>query len=250
MVPLSLNVTYYNEPHFLKWWYQTSIELSGEGMPITLNIADDGSARLPAEDFFNKNQPTQYMRLFKVTEDIGFNSHGCRNLLMRETETEWNLMSDIDREYPKQTFERLVKTDLLKKGTYYCFQDHRDQKKWSLNDYAVHKEDFWTTGGYDEEFVNIHTGDRIFLDNLKKHVGQAKHGSLKIRHVRHARDVSINDKLKTTQYPDDDTLIIPKTVWHDKEVREMLLSFVRARNEKKQLRFTKPVVRFPWVRVF
>ena len=88
---LSCNVTYYNEPHFLSWWYSTFKTFYEEGIDIELNIADDGSMRQSAESFFDKKPPMPNMRLFRVLEDIGFNSHGARNLLMKETRTQWNI---------------------------------------------------------------------------------------------------------------------------------------------------------------
>ena len=36
------------------------------------------------------------LRAYEATEDVGFNNHGCRNLMMMESETHWNMLMDID----------------------------------------------------------------------------------------------------------------------------------------------------------
>ena len=33
---------------------------------------------------------------YMATVDVGFNNHGCRNLMMMESETHWNMLMDID----------------------------------------------------------------------------------------------------------------------------------------------------------
>ncbi len=52
---ISINVTYYNEPHFLKWWYEAMLRLEDQSCPFLFNLGDDGSMRIPAVDFFEKN---------------------------------------------------------------------------------------------------------------------------------------------------------------------------------------------------
>jgi hypothetical protein len=242
------NITYYNEPHYLKWWYDTIYRLNQRGYDIVLNIADDGSQRYPAEEFFNKNHPYPTMRLFRVKEDIGFNSHGCRNLLMQQTDTEWNLLSDIDRRYDDDTWESMYYLDGVKRGEYYAMAS---KSKYTLNEYFIHKDDFWLSGGYDEEFVNIHWGDRIFFEtSLDPVCKRVPRDDWWCEYVRGARDVS-DGPVATTQYPDDHTLINPNTgPWASKEGRERLKNFVRNRNATAEGRLNKPVIEFEWEQIF
>lgn len=247
---LTLNVTYYNEPHFLIWWYETAKKLlEVEGLDITLQICDDGSLRTPATDFFEKNAPTKNMRLFRVPKDIGFNSHGARNLLMKHTETNWNILSDIDRQYTTDTLKKIyyrAGRGALKKGNFYKFIHKQGP---SLNDYIIRKDDFWLSGGYDEEFVNIHWGDRIFFESLKLFLNHDVLRDCYIHYVRHARNVSFDD-VETTQYPDDNTLIHPKGDWYDKKKRHELKEFIKKRNSTHEGRMSKKILNFEWERVF
>jgi len=249
---ISINVTYYNEPHFLKWWYEAMLRLGDQGCPFLFNLGDDGSMRIPAVDFFEKNPPTKNMRLFRVKEDIGFNSHGTRNLLMRETTTDWNLNSDIDRRYPDATLRSIHKNEKnLKPSLYYSFWEkiQSSQDRFSVNEYLVHKETFWKTGGYDEEFVNIHFGDRYFLDALRRVAKRKKIDFWHVKYVRGARDVTWTD-VPFTIYPDDDTLIHPNDRWANEEFRFALKKFVQERNKTHEGRMSKKAINFEWERIF
>jgi hypothetical protein len=249
---ISCNVTYYNEPKWLKYWYHTVIGLNEQGYDIRLNIADDGSMREPAEKFFEKHPPTDSMRLFRVIEDIGFNSHGSRNLLMKMTETDWNLNSDIDRRYPIETFKKAASGSVeFTKGNHYSLKEMQQASPdgFSVNDYIVHREDFWKTGGYDEEFVNIHWGDRLFLETLRSVSVRVLRKDLKVKYVRLSRQVTWAD-VETTQYPDDNTLIHPNNRWPDREFRTNLRLMVAARNKTKEGRESKKVINFDWKQIF
>lgn len=219
-----------------------------------LNIADDGSMRIPAEEFFNNRRPLPFMHLYRIVEDIGFNSHGARNLLMKQTLTDWNIMSDIDRRYPLDTFKDIAAaadTGRVQRGQYYSFFEMAQSSpdRFSVNDYLVHRKDFWKTGGYDEEFVNIHWGDRYFLDALRKTTRRVCKEEWKVKYVRNAREVTWAD-VPTTIYPDDKTLIHPNNRWPDQDFRFNLKDFVKQRNQTHEGRMSKKVINFEWKQVF
>lgn len=246
---ISLNVTYYNEAHYLKWWYKTVRRLEDEGYDFILNVGDDGSMKDPAAEFFKRHKPTKNMRLFRVTNDIGFNSHGTRNLLMRTTTTDWNLLSDVDRQYSDDTLKRLcVGEEDLSQRYYYSFTHDKTQES-SLNDYVVHRTDFWKTGGYDEEFVNVHWGDRMFLKTLTKVARKKQMEMWKVKYVRGARNVTYDD-IPFTLYPDDKTLIHPLGWWSDEARRHEVKNMVGKRNETAKGRQSKQVLNFEWTQIF
>lgn len=250
---ISINITYYNEPHFLSWWYKFHKEMLSCGYDLILNIGDDGSQIKPAVEFFEKNPPNHFIRLFRVKEDIGFNSHGTRNLLMSQTTTDWNLMSDIDRRYPTTTMMSICDNEKgLRKGFYYSFWEkiQSSPDRFSVNEYLVHRDDFWQTGGYDEEFTNIHFGDRYFLDALRMVARRKKVKQWEVKYVRGARDVTWSEEATHTIYPDDKTLIHPLNVWGNQEKRFALKEFVQERNKTAEGRKSKKVINFEWERVF
>lgn len=244
---ITCNITYYNEPRWLQWWYDTFIKLHDEGIPIHLSIADDGSMKDRAEDFFETNKPYPFMSLYRVKDDLGFNSHGARNLLMQRTKTEWNMLSDIDRQYPISTFEKIAKFEsILSEGYYYGFVNPNGG---SLNDYVVSKNDFWSVGGYDEEFVNIHWGDRLFFESLERKVTRIDVSTWEIIYKRHARDVTFADT-PITLYPSETTMIHPNSFWGKEELRHELKDRIRKRNSTEQGRKSKKVVNFEWTQIF
>lgn len=252
MIPITFNVTYYNEPQWLRWWFDTTKDLYQKGCPVTLAIVDDGSMRVPASEYFEKRAPWPCMKLYRVIEDIGFNSHGARNLLMKQTTTDWNMLSDIDRQYPRETLQRIMSDEFNHtRGEYYTYLENRRKKDWSLNDYCCNRYDFWLTGGYDEEFTNMHTGDRVWFKNaFLDVVKEVRKPGMFVNYVRGARDVSESPDLYTTSYPDDDTLINPRTVWSDKKTREKLIAYIEERNRNREIRQTKRILTFPWEQVF
>ena len=250
---ISINITYYNEPHYLKWWCMFHRQLLDSGCDVMLNIGDDGSMIKPASSFFEKQQPNEFMRLFRVKQDIGFNSHGTRNLLMSQTTTDWNLLSDIDRRYSLRTLASICENEhKLKKGVYYSFWEVKQSSKdrFSVNEYLTHKDDFWEAGGYDEEFTNIHFGDRYFLDALRMVAKRKKVRWWEVKYVRGARDVIWTDEVLTTVYPDDKTLIHPLAVWGDQEKRFALKEMVKERNKTPEGRKSKKIINFEWEQVF
>ena len=68
------------------------------------------------------------MKGYKITADIGFNSHGARNLLMMESETHWNMLMDIDVLLNNKLLDVMM-TAKLNENMFYCFRvkfDHPD----------------------------------------------------------------------------------------------------------------------------
>lgn len=251
---ISINLTYYNEPIWFRYWYNIFKKFYLDNTNICLNICDDGSQKQPIISFFEKYPPFPNMRLFKVKEDIGFNSHGARNLLMQQTQTEWNLMTDIDRHYPLKTLNRIISEeaiDNLNIGAYYNLKELIRSSKdgFSVNDYVTSKTDFWKTGGYDEEFTNVHWGDRYFLNTLNMIAKRETREDWEVRYVRYARSVTYED-VPITQYPNDTSLIHPTRLWADQETRHGLKRLVQERNKTHEGRMSKKVINFEWEQVF
>lgn len=167
---LTLGTTYYNCPELLDQFLNHHRDFFDE-----IIIVDDGS-NIPAEQYIkNKDK----IKLYRVPIDYGFNSHGCRNLIMKETSNDWTVLFDIDRIFidPKFTIDT-IKRKNLDPNTLYLFEmfaeyDNPETLHFSVNDFLVHKEHFWKAGGYDEELIGIRSGDREYREQLK-HFGNEK----------------------------------------------------------------------------
>lgn len=134
---------------------------------LKLIIVDDSSPGIPAKDVV-KDYINPNISLFRVKEDIGFNSHGARNLAMTYTTTEWNLLVDIDYEFVgfDSLFEQLGE---LEKDIPHHFpvtpkySTPNVKTRPSINDFLITKTLFWKVGGYDSELFGFHAGDREFM---------------------------------------------------------------------------------------
>jgi hypothetical protein len=120
-----------------------------------LIIVDDGSTKYPAVDICQRHNCNN-ISLYVVTEDLGFNSHGCRNLGMSESQTHWNILVDSDIELHSLQIPKIINLPLLETEIY----------QWGTNMLLINKDQFFSCKGYDEEFVNIHYGDRLFLNYI------------------------------------------------------------------------------------
>ena len=119
---ITLVTTYYNEPEYLQKYIE-AFNQHNKSLVKRLIVVDDGSQKLPAKDVII-NQDN--ISLFVVDEDLGFNSHGARNLAAKHVETDWIFFADIDIHIPPNTINDLVKNIFNNKLTnkYYSFIVH------------------------------------------------------------------------------------------------------------------------------
>lgn len=161
---LTLGTTYYNNPDYLLRFIDRNINYVDE-----LIVVDDGSS-LSIENYV---QPTNKIKLFKVKKDYGFNSHGCRNLIMSVTSNSWNILIDIDREFTEPDVAYfLIKRYNLNKNCLYRFNAHGKNFSHihnSVNDYLINRDHFFSAGGYDEEIIGQRWGDREYFKQLEKY---------------------------------------------------------------------------------
>jgi glycosyltransferase involved in cell wall biosynthesis len=162
---ISLGTTYYNNPENILNFVEYHLEHVDE-----LIIVDDGSADI--YHILNYVQPSEKVKLYRVKKDYGFNSHGCRNLIMKESSNEFVILLDSDRklEDPAYSIEQ-IKRKTLKGNRLYRFVAHSfnigKNVHESVNDYLISKTHFFSAGGYDEEWIGYRNGDRQFFEQLK-----------------------------------------------------------------------------------
>lgn len=194
---------------------------------LKMIIVDDGSKDLPIEKALAGENLTDII-LVKIKEDIGFNAHGARNLGMYLSKTEWNLLIDLDYNITDINLDNVLSLD---PNNIYC---------WMVNTALIHKDVFWSVKGYDEDFVNIHFGDRIFFDNLAK-----KYNIIKMHNImyyREGRTGVVSSRYLLTAYGDKLFNFQPAHTWN--RLNELI--------DKVQLRYDsndfsdKKILNFDW----
>ncbi len=161
---ITLGTTYYNNPNDIIKFIENHVDYVDE-----LIIVDDGSS----SEFTITNfvRPNKKIKLYRVKKDYGFNSHGCRNLIMKQSDSEFVILLDSDRMLNNAEYAiRSIKSRKLKLDTLYRFTAHSGQlgvnTHESVNDFLISKTHFFSAGGYDEEIIGSRDGDRQFFKQL------------------------------------------------------------------------------------
>ena len=67
---------------------------------VDIFLVDDGSSRTRAEEVLEGWEVPEWgptLQLWRCTRDLGFNSHGCRNLIAKYAQTDVIAFFDIDQ---------------------------------------------------------------------------------------------------------------------------------------------------------
>ena len=226
---LTLGTTYYNNPQLLKNFVKRNLPFVDE-----LIVVDDGS-KYPITDFL---QPEGKIRLFRVKKDYGFNSHGCRNLIMKQSTNDWVVLIDIDREFTEPAIAyTFIRSAPLNNKTLYKFTAFTSSSgvdaHRSVNDFLIHRDYFFSAGGYDEEIIGIRTGDRQYFEQLK-HFGKEKtlHGiNLRLLRRPSTRQRELNSKAE----------------WASPNDKPMKNTYTRLLHKRMQNpEPNKPILTFEW----
>lgn len=160
---ITLGTTYYENPDYLYRFIKLYKDKVDE-----IIIVDDYSTKFKLETLF---EPEPSVKLYKVTKDYGFNSHGSRNLIMNQAKNDWVCLIDVDREFYNEgedilkIYEKELSKEVLYKFSAHFLQYGRYLHK-SVNDFLIHKELFYKVGGYDEECIGYRTGDRQLFEQI------------------------------------------------------------------------------------
>lgn len=203
----TLVYTYYNEPHFLEMQIERWKEYTA---PIDIFLFDDGSQIKPAYDLVKDlDLPDNItFSFYLVTKDLGFNSHGCRNLAAEECKTSWLIFLDIDTLLSKKDLDRLQDQSFSPDTRYDLFGAQKKSKKVSqLNKFIMSKIMFLDSDGYDEKYTGWHTGDREFYERLEKIYKAEDLTWTNLEVVRGGRKARKDNNLKIPIY-DDEKMII------------------------------------------
>ena len=224
--------TYYNERFLL----ETQIERWNKfNTPVNIILIDDGSQIEPAENVLREHTLNDNINfsLYRVTEDIGFNSHGCRNLGAQLAQSNWLLFLDIDYTLQPADLERL-QTETLDLNSWYelnaKFQG-RGNPYMALNQFMAPRKLFLDSGGYDESFVPFHTGDRELLSRLENDYQKNNLDWLILTCRRGGRKARVDDTITIPVYDDENMLLYTP------------------RFEEESIVRTDTKLNFPWERI-
>ena len=225
---LTLIQTYYNEPEDLQRCINQWNEISSE---VEIILVDDGSMQYPAADIIAKNKIRDniFFSLYRVTEDIGFNSHGARNLAAKFAEGDWLLFVDIDHTIIPNDVETLITDTMLEPYSWYKFNTFYNdpaKKSLTLNQYIIDPKLYWDAGGYNESYVRYHTGDREFLEKLEKLSPEKQLEFFTIQCHRGGRKGIVDDTLYAPVYDNEKMIFYTPKVELDKVVQiETVINF-------------------------
>jgi predicted glycosyltransferase involved in capsule biosynthesis len=217
----TIGYTYYNEPHLL----EKQIEYwNNYPHQIQIILIDDGSELYPAKDVL-KDFTYPNFQLWRIEKDLGFNSHGCRNLIAHISESDNILFMDIDCFMSPENVSFLKKCNFNPEKLYKFNLFNATSKKWTEypghhNVFLVNKGKYWQAGGYDESFTGHHMGDREFLRRLSDYTKVSKiTESLGVTVVRGGRKLVVDDLVDKTTYDDENMIIkVPKKSPSEKDL--------------------------------
>jgi len=167
MNKVTFSITYYGQVDRLQYQLDFFDKLPSDiKESITLQILNDGyNDGGVFKSLLELYKDRLNIKGYLITLDVGFNSHGARNLLMMESETHWNMLMDIDV-YMEPSMVQAMIMNPLKEENIYVFKvafdhpddpedyDHVDPKKILKfishpNTWLISKPAFWSGGGYD-----------------------------------------------------------------------------------------------------
>lgn len=162
--------TYYNNPDMLARQLQEWLVYPGDVLDkLRFIIVDDGSMRAPALPVIQQSLQGQRdklkLSLYRVTVDIPWNMDGARNLAMKECETEWAFLCDIDHLVPADQVPRAFEMPFAPRTAFMPNQVWTSGVSLGRphpNSYLMRKEDYWFVGGMDEDFAGFYGSDGNF----------------------------------------------------------------------------------------
>tara|TARA_R100000008_G_C3550215_1_gene149958 strand:- start:2 stop:781 length:780 start_codon:yes stop_codon:yes gene_type:complete len=254
---ITFSMTYYGQierlQYQLDFFRNSSRELREH---VTLQIINDGYNDAGLFESVLSGYDDLKIKGYKATVDVGFNNHGCRNLMMMESETHWNMLMDIDVLIDTPLLDAMINTELSEKQMYLFNVefDHPDNPedyddldidpkkilkyKAHPNTWLMTKPCFWSGGGYDVEFTGMRHGDAEFFLSLDKDTYDYNlfHPDIEDRLTIHVRK------------PNRNRSYLNQATEHVKSLGRTV-DFVRKRNDDKDRKFKKRLVTFPWRRV-
>tara|TARA_B100001939_G_scaffold333391_1_gene333300 strand:- start:1172 stop:1906 length:735 start_codon:yes stop_codon:yes gene_type:complete len=212
---LTLGLTYFNDEKWIHEWYHQFKFYPSE---VEIIIFDDASDHSPIEEvlypIMDMPDHTPEISIYKVTKDLGFNSHGCRNAIAKLAKSEFICFFDIDMLCMGDTMGRMKQRNWQHHSLYHHqFYQFPIQRMLPypghINSFLCSKQLFWEAGGYDESFTGYHYGDREFIARLQKKAQFERDSGEVMMLRRMGKHGSVRPEYDKTVYFDDKYFIQP-----------------------------------------
>ena len=157
MIDLTMVFSVYGQPRMLDKQIATMFDYSPEVCRhLSVVIVDDCGDPPVDADCLHRLSLLKSVKLLRVTKDIPWNQHGCRNLAMEHAQG-WCLLMDPDFVFDGDTLRRLMQcAEKLTRGRVAKYGlTHKSNGKLDMtspNTWLMHRDDFFAIGGCDEDF--------------------------------------------------------------------------------------------------
>ena len=242
---IRINYSYYNNYELLDTiikYYEPYKEY------FKFTIIDDGSQIEP----LTRDLLPEWITGYRITEDLGWGNEVCKNILMRETDCEWNALMDLDYVIDLEhepTFNLLSNTftnhfDELKHFKVCCqfaIGTRVDYNDWTvaedtpgnINSFIISRTAFFKTYGYDPSFYWYYGNDVSLFRQLDREVILSNTKVTKLASQASPRE----------EAPGDQSIYIPIKEYQAKLERMGVYnpSTCQWRTEADRLNFSKPL---------
>jgi len=161
---------FYNEEERLKIQLKTWKSYSAKVKNSLQIILVDDCSKVPvhaALEYIDFN-----LRVYRIKEDLKWNTPGALNLGIKNSPTNWTLIMDSDCLLKPKDIETLLHLIPNEKFTYWFHRNRisdipvvKDNKRVLPCSILFNKEAYETVGGFDEDFTGERSGGYGFFDN-------------------------------------------------------------------------------------
>lgn len=214
---------------------------------LSLVVVDDcGKPAVDIEPFKPISAFMQSVKLFRVTEDIPWNQHGCRNLAAQQS-SGMLLFMDPDMIFDGPMMSRMIEAagklqrgHVIKWGLKHVNSGKLDMT--SPNTWIIHRDDFFSVGGCDEDFSGAKGWqDTQMLDVFKS-----------CFKIENRPDLFANFH-GTDSVPDAMVKSLDRSTKHNRKLRLKKVAQARAAGGWKRWAMGRKDVsriRFPWTQLY
>jgi glycosyltransferase involved in cell wall biosynthesis len=152
---LTIIIPYYNQPLM----YQKQLEELNKLSDVKVIFIDDCSP--------TPITPDPKYTYYRITDDMGINWQGARNLGVMEADTDWVLLTDLDHTIPQETIDLIYKTKLDPSKAYKFMRKIKDEwKEPHSNSFLITRYNYMSKGGYDLRWQGTKGGEYLFTNQL------------------------------------------------------------------------------------